>query len=106
MSTPSRARLSVGLFRVGINLWPPFVGAGIHVHARVRAGIHARVGTGVQVRARVGAGIRARVLLGSLLDRALLTLVVGVAGPLLPLGGLAVVVPAVEGILTLVPTAR
>lgn len=33
MSTPSRARLSVGLFRVGINLWPPFVGAGIHVTA-------------------------------------------------------------------------
>lgn len=27
----SRMRLSAGLLRLGMNLWPPFVGAGIHV---------------------------------------------------------------------------
>lgn len=27
----SRLRLSAGLLRLGMNLWPPFVGAGIHV---------------------------------------------------------------------------
>lgn len=27
----TRLRFSAGLFRFGINLWPPFVGAGIHV---------------------------------------------------------------------------
>jgi acyl-coenzyme A thioesterase PaaI-like protein len=27
----SRLRLSAGLLRLGMNLWPPFIGAGIHV---------------------------------------------------------------------------
>jgi acyl-coenzyme A thioesterase PaaI-like protein len=27
----TRLRFSAGMFRLGINLWPPFVGAGIHV---------------------------------------------------------------------------
>ena len=27
----SRLRLSAGLLRLGMNLWPPFVGAGIHI---------------------------------------------------------------------------
>lgn len=31
MGALTRLRLSAGLFRFGINLWPPFVGAGIHV---------------------------------------------------------------------------
>lgn len=29
----SRLRLSAGLLRLGMNLWPPFVGAGIHILA-------------------------------------------------------------------------
>ena len=31
MDAPPRLRFSAGLFRFGINLWPPFLGAGIHV---------------------------------------------------------------------------
>jgi hypothetical protein len=31
MGALTRLRFSAGLFRFGINLWPPFVGAGIHV---------------------------------------------------------------------------
>jgi acyl-coenzyme A thioesterase PaaI-like protein len=31
MAFITRLRFSAGLFRFGINLWPPFVGAGIHV---------------------------------------------------------------------------
>jgi acyl-coenzyme A thioesterase PaaI-like protein len=31
MSILTRLRFSAGLFRFGINLWPPFVGAGIHL---------------------------------------------------------------------------
>jgi acyl-coenzyme A thioesterase PaaI-like protein len=33
MGALTRLRFSAGLFRFGINLWPPFVGAGIHVTA-------------------------------------------------------------------------
>lgn len=31
MGALTRLRFSVGLFRIGMNLWPPFLGAGIHV---------------------------------------------------------------------------
>ncbi|HTY03030.1 MAG TPA: DUF4442 domain-containing protein [Rhodocyclaceae bacterium] len=31
MGALTRLRVSAGLFRFGINLWPPFLGAGIHV---------------------------------------------------------------------------
>jgi len=31
MALITRLRFSAGMFRFGINLWPPFVGAGIHV---------------------------------------------------------------------------
>lgn len=33
MGALTRLRFSAGLFRIGMNLWPPFLGAGIHVTA-------------------------------------------------------------------------